>query len=219
MYLTPSASNFFKTNNHSLGSTKKHTRLETINELFSMEVLDRQINQEKDRLIKSGANEVSKEYQELIDQRKLLESSPRFVGAFPSSPPQKVGKNMSEHHRRSPTDMIRGFLQQSPKEKSPKLFVAYGRKTQPMEMKAVADQLVEPIVEQRVEPTQVAYGLSVLRPLFILKHLDSQAPVETPPRNEPLGSSVASSLTDSQVSSSSYSDGEFSFSSVFGSYK
>jgi len=117
MYSTSSASNFFKTNNRFSASTKKHTKLETIDELSSIEDIERELKLEKDRLLKCGARELSEEYLALLKERKLLESSPRTVGELPYSPTKNVSEIKSEYHRRSPTDMIRGFLEQAPKDK------------------------------------------------------------------------------------------------------
>jgi|GEM_PF-2490173 len=217
MYSTSSASNFFKTNNRFSASTKKHTKLETIDELSSIEDIERELKLEKDRLLKCGARELSEEYLALLKERKLLESSPRTVGELPYSPTKNVSEIKSEYHRRSPTDMIRGFLEQAPKDKLRCRLGTLEIETQPV---PISPNPVSELELNAYNPSKkVAYGVSVLRPSFISKYLGSLADVDASSTNEDLGSSVASSLTDSYVSSSSYSDGDPSLFSVFGSFK
>tara|TARA_R110002126_G_C10490915_1_gene504552 strand:- start:20590 stop:21234 length:645 start_codon:yes stop_codon:yes gene_type:complete len=212
-----SPSIFSKTNNRSSDSTKEHTKFKIIEKISSIKDLDHELQQEKERLLKRGAKKLSGEYLALLEQRKRLDSSPRFVGGFPHSPTKNVSETMSEHHRRSPTDMIRGFLEQAPKKTQRNCVGTLLRKAQPMEISAVAYQSVEPSIKPNVEPTQVAFGLSVLRPSYIQEHFDSLGVADASSTNENLSSSVVSSLTDSHVSS--YSDGEPSLFSVFGSFK
>lgn len=207
MYSTSSALIFSKTKNRSSGPTKKHTKLETIDELSSIEGIEYELKQEKDRLLKSGAKDLSEEYLALLEQRKRLDSSPRFVGGFPYSPTKHLVEYMPED-RRSPTNMRRSFLQQFPKTAPNNSIGTWVRKSKPLLVPMPSSEVLGQ-QEQVVVQEKMAFGLSALRSSFMQDLINScettSTEVQTDVQIASSADTAHSSVLGSSMESSQFS--------------